>query len=84
MNESVGNIAAKNPIFQFSFKLVVSKFAIPVYAGVILRDRNGTRTHNHLVRKRSLNHLANWPKSLSISLQTKWLCVRVPLQSLNF
>ena len=35
-------------------------------------DCNGTRTHNHLVRKRTLNHL-----------RTKWLCVRVPLQSLK-
>ena len=27
--------------------------------------RNGTRTHNHLVRKRTLNHLAKLAKSLS-------------------
>ena len=25
---------------------------------VVLSDCNGTRTHNHLVRKRTLNHLA--------------------------
>ena len=38
-----------------------------------LSDRNGTRTHNHLVRKRTLNQV----------LRTKWLWVRSPLQSLN-
>ena len=30
-----------------------------------------------------LNHLANLPKWLSVRLRTKWLWVRVPLQSLN-
>ena len=38
-----------------------------------LSDCNGTRTHNHLVRKRS--------KWLSVRLRTKWVWVRVPLQS---
>ena len=33
-----------------------------------LSDCNLTRTQNHLVRKRTLNHLANWPNDL-----TKWL-----------
>ena len=37
------------------------------------------RTHNHLVHKRTLNHLAKW---LSVCLWTKWLWVRVQLQSL--
>ena len=41
---------------------------------------NGTRTHTHLVRKRTLNHLVKWS---SVTLQTKWLRVRVPLQSLK-
>ena len=41
---------------------------------------NGTRTHKHLVRKRILNHLAKLAK-LSARLRTKWLWVRVPLQS---
>ena len=45
-----------------------------------LSDYNGTRTHNHLVRERTLNHLAKW---LSVCLQTEWLWVRVPLQSLK-
>ena len=41
----------------------------------VLSDCNGTRTYNHAVRKRTLNHL------VSGRLQTKWLWVRVPLQS---
>ena len=41
-----------------------------------LSDCNGTWTHNHLVRKRTLNDLAKW---LSIRLRDKWLWVRVPL-----
>ena len=45
---------------------------------------NGTRTHNHLVCKHTLNHSAKLAKWLNDRLQTKWLWVRVPLQSLNF
>ena len=45
-----------------------------------LNDCNGTRTHNHLVHKWKLNHLAKL--TFSVHLQTKWLWVRVPLQSL--
>ena len=44
---------------------------------------NATRTQNHLVHlvgKRTLNHLGKW---LSVGLQTRWLWVRVPLQSLK-
>ena len=40
-----------------------------------LSDFNWTRTHNHLVHKRTLNHLAKL---------AKWLWVRVQLQSLKF
>ena len=48
-----------------------------------LRDCNWTRTHNHSVRKRALNHLANLAKFYElIRLWTKWLWVRVQLQSL--
>ena len=39
-------------------------------------DSNWTWTHNHLVRKRTLNHLAklaSLDKWLSIRLQTRWL-----------
>ena len=49
----------------------------------ILSGCNRTRTHNYLVRNRTLNYLAKLAKWLSICLRTKWLCVRVPLQSLN-
>ena len=53
-----------------------------------LSDCNGTRTHNYLVPKQTLNHLAilangslaNW---LSVHLQTKRLWVQVLLQSLQ-
>ena len=45
-----------------------------------LRDSNMIRTHNYLLRKRSLQppSLAKW---LSVCLQTKWLWVRNPLLS---
>ena len=49
-------------------------------------DCNWTRTHNHLVRKRTLNHLTkliSLAKRLSVRLRTKWLWVQVPLQSLK-
>ena len=35
-----------------------------------LSDCNGTRTHNHLVRKRTLNHLAKLAKWLSCAVST--------------
>ena len=41
-----------------------------------LSDCNGTWTHNHLVRKRTLNDFAKW---LSVRLRDKWLWVRVQL-----
>ena len=47
---------------------------------------NKNRTHNHLVRKRTIKCLAKLvssAKSLSVHLQTKWLWVRVPLQSIK-
>ena len=49
-------------------------------------DCNGTQTQNHLVRKRTLYHLAklaSWAEWLSVRLRTKWLWVRVPLHSLK-
>ena len=51
-----------------------------------LSDCNGTRTQNYLARKQSLNHLAelsSLAKWLSVCLRSKWLWVRVLLQSLN-
>ena len=50
-----------------------------------LSNCNWTRTHNHLVRKQTLNHLAklaNLVKRLSVRLRTRWLWVRVQLQLL--
>ena len=44
-----------------------------------LSEWNGTQTHNHLVCKRTLNHLAKLAKWLSVRLGTKWLWVRVLL-----
>ena len=46
-------------------------------------DSNGIRNHNHLVRERTLNHLASSAKWLSVQLRTKWLWVRIPLLSLK-
>ena len=44
-------------------------------------DSNGIQTHNHLVRKRTLNHLAKPAKWLSVPLWTKWLWVRISVLS---
>ena len=47
-----------------------------------LTDSNGIRTHNRLVRKRTLNHLAqqaSLAKWVSVSLQIKWLWVQIPV-----
>ena len=47
---------------------------------------NWTQTQNHLVRKRTPNHLAklaSLAKWLSIRLRTKWFWVWVQLESLN-
>ena len=49
-----------------------------------LSDCNWSRTNNNLIHKRKLNHLVNWSnlaKWLSVRLWTKWLWVRVQLQS---
>ena len=49
-----------------------------------LSDCNGTRTHNHLVRKPTLNHLAklaSLAKWLNVRLQTKCLWVQILLLS---
>ena len=47
---------------------------------------NWNQTHNHLVRKRTLNHLAKLASSakwLSVRLRTKWLWLRFQLPSIN-
>ena len=41
------------PGFEQYYKAVIKKS---------ISDYNGTRTHNHLVRKRTLNHLAKLAK----------------------
>ena len=46
----------------------------------IWQNSNWTRTQNHLVHKRTLNHLAKW---LSVRLRTKWFWVQAQLQSLK-
>ena len=55
------------------------------YLGKVIKDYNWTQTQNHLVLKRTLNHLAKLTRSkwLSVCLRTKWFWVRVHLQSLN-
>ena len=44
-----------------------------------LCDSNVIRTHNHLIRKRTLNHLASLAKWLRVRLRIKWLWVRITL-----
>ena len=49
-----------------------------------LGDCNQTRTHNKLVRKRTLNHLDKRIfNHLCVRLRTKWLWLQVSLQSLS-
>ena len=43
---------------------------------VCLSDSNWIRTHNHLVRKRTLNHL-------SVRLRFKWMWIQIPLLSIE-
>ena len=50
-----------------------------------LSDCNWIRTHNQLVRKRTLNYLAklaSLAKWLSVRLQTNWFWVRIQLQEI--
>ena len=64
----------------------VCKLWLSVTFSQLLSNCNGTRTHNHLVCKWTLNHLAKLAslvKWLSVCLRTKWLLIRVPLQSLK-
>ena len=65
------------PIYKWSLKR-------PTKNG--LRDYNWTRTHNHLVHKQTLNHLAklaSLAKWSSVRLWTKQLWFRVQLQSVK-
>ena len=62
----------------YDHKLIAVIYPILIY----LSGTNGIRTHNHLVRKRTLNllvwldGLAKW---LSVRLQNKWLWVQISL-----
>ena len=65
----VKNILAGNKTFWKKKKSSWGQYLQnPYYSS----DRNGIRTHNHLVCKWTLNHL-----------QTKWLWVQIPLLSLK-
>ena len=48
-----------------------------------ISDSNGIRTHNILVRKRTLKYLASLAKWLSVGLRINWSWVRIPLLSLK-
>ena len=71
--------------------LIKSSSALPILSRKIkhnhfLPDSNEIRTHNHLVCKRQLKHLAklaSLAKWLSVRLRTKWLWVRILLLSLK-
>ena len=71
----------------FEFRVRTCFFFIEKYFySVTLIHSNKIRTHNPLVRKQILNHLAKFnaaslAKWLSVRLQTKWLRVRVSLLS---
>ena len=73
----------------FEFRVRTCFFFIEKYFySVTLIHSNKIRTHNPLVRKQTLNHLAKFnaaslAKWLSVRLQTKWLRVRVSLLSLK-
>ena len=71
--------------------LTSSSAAVPPLLSLLLllplpSECNEVRTHNHLVYKRTLNHLAklvSLAKWLSVLLRTNWLWVQIPLQSLK-
>ena len=50
--------------FQYVALFLITLFEL----NLGLSDSNGIRTHNHLVRKQTLNQLAKW---LSVRLQSK-------------
>ena len=86
-------ILRKNPQFLVLSNFIYQKYVnygktilLSVTFSQLLSNCNGTRTHNHLVCKWTLNHLAKLAslvKWLSVCLWTKWLLIRVPLQSLK-
>ena len=48
-----------------------------------LSDCNRIPTHNHLIRKQTLIYLGQYARWLRVRLPTKWLWIRILLQSLK-
>ena len=99
-NKNISIIMQARNIFAVCFYHVTYSFTVNLHSEVVwmsrnfrygnrhdicrLHDCNGTRTHSHLVCKRTLNYLAklaNLVKWLSACSQTKKMSVQVPLQS---
>ena len=77
----VANRTQKNIVL-----FIFSKFSVKCLNGYFITTCfhcNWTRSQNHLVLKRTLNHLAKLAKWLSVRLRTKWFWVRVQLQSFH-
>ena len=77
-------ILRKNPQFLVLSNFIYQKYVnygktilLSVTFSQLLSNCNGTRTLNHLAK------LASLVKWLSVCLWTKWLLIRVPLQSLK-
>ena len=67
-------------------KIIITRAFVDIPKMASLSDSNTVRTHNHLVRKRTLEHLAklaSLTKWFSVRLQTRWFWVRIALQSLK-
>ena len=59
-------LTVKAKLIYYTIKKVNNK-------NMLFVDCNGTRTHSHLVHKRTLNQVAKLTIWLSVCLQTKWL-----------
>ena len=67
-------------------KIIITRAFVDIPKMASLSGSNTVRTHNHLVRKRTLEHLAklaSLTKWFSVRLQTRWFWVRIALQSLK-
>ena len=63
-------------------KIIITRAFVDIPKMASLSDSNTVRTHNHLVRKRTLEHLAklaSLTKWFSVRLQTRWFWVRIAL-----
>ena len=71
-------IKSFNTIFENTIKSLqiylgqadIDKISLWIVTSAIISDCNWTRTHNHLVHKRTLNHLAKLAKWLSCVVST--------------